>query len=168
MIIDTSTLVSILASVAALVGCIVGSSITRRLVTRFALARGIGDTRSLPVKKILRLLWFFVFLIVLGFIWGYDLRELYVTSAGIFALIGIAFFAVWSILSNVTTSIIIFFRFPMKVGDTLRLPEADGLSGKIIDITLFHIILRDAKGNTIAIPNNVAVQKILEIERADG
>lgn len=165
---DTSILITILASVAAVIGCIVGSSITRRLVTRFASARGIGDTRSLPIKKVLRLLWFFVFLIVLGFIWGFNFQELYVASAGIFALIGIAFFAVWSILSNITTSIIIFFKFPMKVGDTLRLPEADGLSGKIIDITLFHIILEDAKGNTIAIPNNVAIQKILEIERADG
>ena len=160
-------MITISASVAAAIGCVLGSSFTRRLVARFALARGIGDTRSLPIKKVLGLLWLFVFLIVLGFIWGYDLQELYVASAGIFALIGIAFFAVWSILSNVTTSIIIFFRFPMKVGDTLRLPEADGLAGKIIDITLFHIILEDARGNTIAIPNNVAVQKILEIERTD-
>ncbi|UCC32162.1 MAG: mechanosensitive ion channel, partial [Phycisphaerales bacterium] len=118
-------MITILVSVAAVIGCILGSSITRRLVTRFASARGIGDTRSLPIKKVFGLLWLFLFLIVLGFIWGFNFRELYVASAGIFALVGIAFFAVWSILSNITTSIIIFFKFPMKVGDTLRLPEAD-------------------------------------------
>ncbi len=55
----------------------------------------------------------------------------------------------------------------MKVGDTLRLPEADGLTGKIVDITLFHIILEDPKGNKIAIPNNLAIQKILEIQKGD-
>lgn len=165
MNINMSILISTFGSIAAFVCYLVGSSITKRLVTRFALARGIGDKRSLPIRKVLRFLWVFVFIIALGFIWGYDLRGLYAASVGVFALVGIAFFAVWSILSNITTSIIIFFRFPMKIGDTLRLPEVDGLSGKIVDITLFHIILEDAKGNTIAVPNNVAIQKILEIEK---
>lgn len=164
---DVSILISIGVSIVAFVCYLVGSSVTKRLIIRYALPRGISDRRSLPIRKVLRGLWIVVFLIALGFIWGYDLRGLYAASVGIFALLGIAFFAVWSILSNITTSIIIFFRFPMKVGDTMRLPEVAGLSGRIVDITLFHIILEDAKGNTIAVPNNVAVQKILEIEKAD-
>ncbi len=109
MNIDTSILISASASIAVLLGCLLASSVTKRLVTRYAAARGISDTRSLPIKKVLAILWLFVFLIALGFIWGYDFQGLYVASAGIFALIGIAFFAVWSILSNITTSIIIFF-----------------------------------------------------------
>ena len=168
MNIDTSIVISALASIAVLVGCLFASSVTKRLITRFATARGISDTRSLPIKKVFAILWLIVFLIVLGFIWGYDFQGLYVASAGIFALIGIAFFAVWSILSNITISIIIFFKFPMTIGDTLRLPETDGLSGKIVDITLFHIILEDPNGNKIAIPNNVAIQKILEIQKGSS
>lgn len=165
MNIDTSIVISASASVAAIICYLVASSITKRLVIRFALAKGIDDKRSLPIRKVLRLLWFFAFLIALGFIWGYDLSGLYAASVGIFALLGIGFFAVWSILSNITTSIIIFFRFPMKIGDTIRLPEVAGLSGKVVDITLFHIILEDTEGNKIAVPNNVAIQKILEIKR---
>jgi len=168
MNINMSILISTFGSIAAFVCYLVGSSITKRLVTRFASAKCISDKRSLPIRKVLRffwVFWVFVFVIALGFIWGYDLRGLYAASVGVFALVGIAFFAVWSILSNITTSIIIFFRFPMKIGDTLRLPEVDGLSGKIVDITLFHIILEDAKGNTNAVPNNVAIQKILGIEK---
>ena len=165
MDINTSILISAAASIAAFIGYLVASSITKRLIIRFAAARGIDNKRSLPIRKVLRALWIAVLFIVLGFIWGYDLQGLYAASAGLFALVGIAFFAVWSILSNITTSIIIFFKFPMKIGDTVRLPEVDGLSGKVVDITLFHIILKDGNGHTIAVPNNVAIQKILEIER---
>ena len=165
MNIETSILLSAAASVIAFICYLIASSITKRLVIRYSLAKGIEDKRSLPIRKVFRLLWFFAFLIALGFIWGYDLRGLYAASAGIFALLGIGFFAVWSILSNVTTSIIIFFRFPMKIGDTIRLPEVGDLSGRVADITLFHIILEGSDGNKIAVPNNVAIQKILEIKR---
>src|SRR5690606_29158869 len=59
------------------------------------------------------------FLIILGLlaIWGLDFQNLGLVMSSVFAVIGIAFFAQWSILSNVTSGLIMFFTFPYKIGD---------------------------------------------------
>ena len=69
-------------------------------------------------------------------------------------------FAQWSILSNVTASIIIFFTFPARVGDSIRIVDGDNsVEGKIKEISLFQIELNDQDGNLIMYPNNLLLQK---------
>ncbi|MCC4854167.1 mechanosensitive ion channel domain-containing protein, partial [Vibrio lentus] len=78
----------------------------------------------------------------------------------IFAVLGVALFAQWSILSNLTASVLIFFVFPYRIGDRVRVAEKDeDISGVIIDITMFHVILRHSSGNIITYPNNLILQK---------
>ena len=56
-----------------------------------------------------------VFLLLLS--WGYDLQELSLVFSSVFAVLGVALFAIWSILSNITAGIILFFSFPYKIGN---------------------------------------------------
>lgn len=98
----------------------------------------------------------FVICLILGL--GYGEVSLFLSSA--FAVIGVAMFAQWSILSNITASMVIFFGFPYRVGDRIKVTDADfDLSGVVEEISLFHVLIRSKEGNLISYPNNLILQK---------
>ncbi len=111
-----------------------------------------------------------LFLIIIGLIviWGVDFKNLGLVMSSIFAVIGIAFFAQWSILSNVTSGVIMFFTFPYKIGDYIRIHDKEIPSeGFIEDIKTFHIILLTTDNETITYPNSMMLQKGVSIIRPD-
>ena len=80
--------------------------------------------------------------------------------SSIFAVLGVALVAQWSILSNITASFLIFFVFPYRVGDLIKVVEKDeDVRGKIIDITMFHVLIQHESGTVITYPNNLILQK---------
>ena len=102
------------------------------------------------------------FFAILGFviIWGLDFRHLGLFMSSIFAVIGIAFFAQWSILSNITSGVIMFFTFPYKIGDYIVIHDKEApLEGLIEDIKTFHIILHTKNNEIITYPNSMMLQK---------
>ncbi len=110
------------------------------------------------------------FLIVLGLIliWGVDFRNLGLVMSSIFAVIGIAFFAQWSILSNITSGVIMFFTFPYKIGDYIKIHDKEmPCEGIIEDIKTFHIILHTTKNEIVTYPNSMMLQKGVSIIKAD-
>ncbi len=97
-----------------------------------------------------------IFVIVLDI--GFGDVSLFLSS--IFAVLGVALFAQWSILSNLTASVLIFFVFPYRIGDKIKVAEKDeDVSGIIIDITMFHVILRHRSGNLITYPITLSCKK---------
>lgn len=83
---------------------------------------------------------------------------MFVTS--ILTVIGVAFFAQWSILSNITAGIIVFFSSPFRIGDTIKILDKDyPIEAKIIDIKSFYTLLKTAEGEQISLPNNLLLQK---------
>ncbi len=110
------------------------------------------------------------FLIVLGFIliWGVDFRNLGLVMSSVFAVIGIAFFAQWSILSNITSGVIMFFTFPYKIGDYIKIHDKEvPCEGIIEDIKTFHIILHTTNNEIITYPNSMMLQKGVSIMKVD-
>ena len=106
------------------------------------------------------------FLIVLGLvlIWGVDFKNVGVVMSSVFAVIGIAFFAQWSILSNVTSGIIMFFTFPYKIGDYIVIHDAEKpCEGFIEDIRTFHVILQISDAEIITYPNSMMLQRGVSI-----
>jgi len=103
----------------------------------------------------------------LALIWSVSLSGLLVFASSIFAVIGVALFAQWSILSNLTSSIIIFFSFPSRIGDYIKILDGDNsIEGKIIEIELFHIRILDHDDNIVIYPNNLFMQKpIIKLKR---
>ncbi|QLG46754.1 mechanosensitive ion channel domain-containing protein [Costertonia aggregata] len=106
-------------------------------------------------------------LAVLTLIWGVNFKDLGVLISSVFAVIGIAFFAQWSILSNVTAGVIIFFSYPFKIGNTIRIfdkeindtPEPVKDIFVIEDIRAFHLHLRRNNGEMVTYPNSLILQK---------
>lgn len=102
----------------------------------------------------------------LALIWGVNIRELGLILSSVFAVIGVALFASWSILSNMTAGVILFFSLPYKIGDRIRIYDKDlGEENEftIEDIRGFHVHLRDAEGELITYPNNLFMQKAVSL-----
>ncbi|MFX0557141.1 mechanosensitive ion channel domain-containing protein [Maribacter sp. CXY002] len=103
----------------------------------------------------------------LTLVWGVNYKDLGVLVSSVFAVIGVALFAQWSILSNITAGVIIFFSFPFKIGNTIQILDKELLDSEhlekenliIEDIKAFHLHLRKANGEVLTYPNNMILQK---------
>ncbi|MCB1568484.1 MAG: mechanosensitive ion channel family protein, partial [Xanthomonadales bacterium] len=78
-----------------------------------------------------------------------------------FAAVGaIAFFAAWSVLSNIFCSILILFTRPFRLHDTVELVEngeKPGFKGRVMDVNLLYTTLMESgdgqNGTLVQIPN---------------
>jgi len=135
-------------------------SITRRLLKRLGEKKNVPNTRIVYVEKYFNGIFVAVLVVAVFVTWSIDYRGLLVFASSFFAVVGVALFAQWSILSNVTSSVIIFFTFPAKIGDKIKIMDADDtVVGEICEITLFQILLKDADGNMVSYPNSLVLQK---------
>jgi small-conductance mechanosensitive channel len=63
-------------------------------------------------------------------------------------------------LSHLTAGVIIFFAFPYGIGDRIRVVDKDDdISGRILEIALFHVLIRRDDGTTVVYPNSMMLQK---------
>ena len=100
------------------------------------------------------------------FIWGFDYKEVGLVFSSVFAVIGVALFASWSILSNVTAGVVLFFSFPFKIGDRVKILDKEINSDEaylIEDIKAFHVSLRKENGELLVYPNNLLMQKAVTL-----
>lgn len=107
-------------------------------------------------------------LVVLGSIWGLKQHQIAVFASSLLAAFGIAFFAQWSLLSNITSCIILFFNHPLKLGDTIKILDKDfPFEGEITELTYFFVHLKSADGSVVTIPNSLFLQKsIVVVDKA--
>lgn len=115
------------------------------------------------VKKINNLFLTIGALGILLLIWGVDQSEFVYYLSTVLTILGIAFFAQWSIISNITSTLIIFFNHPAKIGDTITVFDKDyPIEGRISDIGVFFVILKTEDGEKITLPSNVFIQKMIK------
>ena len=126
----------------------------------------LGNYKEVPIARLaniqiyLKILFFLVILLVIMTVWGVEYRGLLIFASSILAVIGVALVAQWSLLSNITASIIIFFSFPARIGDEVEVIDGNNvIKGTIAEINVFQIILTDEKGNTILYPTNLILQR---------
>lgn len=123
----------------------------------------MDKTRAKVVKKAAN----FILLLALSFfiliIWGVDRSELALFVGSVLTVIGIALFAQWSILSNITAGIILFFNHSVKLDDHINVIDKDfNIEGRVSDIGLFFVILKTKEGEIVSIPSNVFIQKMIK------
>ena len=102
---------NILWSIGVLIFAYIGSKFFRRILNKAAEQKQVPEKRLFYIQKVFEALFFITALIALAFIWSIDIKGISVFASSLFAIIGVAMFAQWSILSNITASIIIFFTF---------------------------------------------------------
>ncbi len=164
---------SIFSKLLIIVACILvfyaASKLLDKIIHDVSVRRALGDLRVLYMTRLMNIGMVFCCIVVVCLILGLGYSEISVFLSSIFAVVGIALFAQWSILSNVTASMIIFFGFPYKVGDRIKvLDKDDDMRGVIVEITLFHVILKREDGNLITYPNTLILQKaVLKLDHPE-
>lgn len=122
-------------------------------------ARSVGAYRLKYITKTINLALAIFFIILLVSFLGVEYSQISIFLSSVFAVIGVALFAQWSILSNVTASLIIFFGFPYRVGDYIRVVDKDDeIVGVIEEISLFHVLIKRGE-ELITYPNTLILQK---------
>jgi small-conductance mechanosensitive channel len=81
-----------------------------------------------------------------------------------FAVEGVASFAQRSKLSKISAGFIIFFSYPFKIGDKIKIHDKDfPIEGEIMDVKAFYIILQSNDGEMVTYPNNLLMQKGISV-----
>ncbi|MEP1488444.1 MAG: mechanosensitive ion channel domain-containing protein [Algibacter sp.] len=143
--------------------------ITNLTVKKVGRKSGINKVRIRLICRYVTVTLIILGIIIEAFVFGAEFKELAVVFSSVFAVIGIALFAIWSILSNVTSGIILFFSFPYKAGDKIRIHDKDfPLEGVIEDIRAFQLHLRIDNGDLVTYPNNLILQKAVTLVQKDA
>ena len=140
--------------------------ITDKTIRKIGRISDIVEARTLLITKYASLLLTVIGFGVISFIWGVNFKEVGLVFSSVFAVIGVALFASWSILSNITAGVVLFFSFPFKIGDKVKILDKDIESEEpflIEDIRAFHVSLRKSNGELLVYPNNLMMQKAVTL-----
>lgn len=139
--------------------------VVSKLVRSFAKRSHKLEHRTRLVIKYIHLLINILAILALIIIWGVQTKDIFIALSSITTVIGVAMFAQWSILSNITSGIILFFSFPFKIGDTILIHDKDFPidEAEIRDIGAFHVYLKTKKGEMLVYPNSLMLQKGISI-----
>jgi small-conductance mechanosensitive channel len=153
-----------IASMVALLVLLISRVIVTKLVRRYATSSHIIEKRANLVIKYLHILLSILAIMGLIIIWGVDKKTIFLTISSITTVVGVAMFATWSILSNISAGVILFFFFPFRIGDTIKIHDKDfPIQAEIEDINAFHVLLVTAEGEKITYPNNLLLQKGISV-----
>lgn len=137
---------------------------TTRLIRRYSKVSELLEQRTNLVIKYISILLTIITISFLFAIWGVRKENIFTTLSAVVTVIGVALFAQWSILSNITSGLILFFSFPFKIGDIIKIHDKDfPIEAEIEDIRAFHTLLRTKEGERITYPNNLLLQKGISI-----
>ena len=143
--------------------------VLRRIVRRASEHYQVPDELLVPMNGLIR--WFIVagaLLLVLERL-GVSATVLWTAFTG-FATVGaVAFFAAWSVLSNLFCALLIFTVRPFRIGDYIEVldtAEKPGAKGRVVDINLLYTTLEDhdaADGQPawLQIPNALVFQRVV-------
>ncbi|NNC51347.1 MAG: mechanosensitive ion channel [Flaviramulus sp.] len=152
-----------------LISLLIVRFITHFTITKIARKNDINDARIRLIRRYVTVTLFLVAILIEAFVFGTEFREIALVFSSLFAIIGIGLFAVWSILSNITSGIIMFFNFPYKVGDKIAIHDKDFPVEAIIeDIRAFQLHLLLENGDLVTYPNNLILQKAVTLIKKDA
>ncbi|WP_378178578.1 mechanosensitive ion channel domain-containing protein [Aquimarina sp. SS2-1] len=138
--------------------------LTKRAIRRFSFVKSIDVNRRKIIFNLSYLVIYITAGSLLALIWGVDHRQFALFISSILAVLGVGFFAQWSILSNLTASVILFFSHPLRIGDRIRVLDKDfDWTGQVKDITGFYLFMKTDDGRNITLPNALVIQKGIEI-----
>ncbi|MDD2475526.1 MAG: mechanosensitive ion channel [Dysgonamonadaceae bacterium] len=138
---------------------------TKRLIKKVGLRFNYQLGRVRITNKIANALLGILLLVFLMIIWGIEQTDLVVFLSTTLTILGVAFFAQWSLISNITSTLIIFFNHPIRIGDSLTIMEKDyEIEGELSDIGIFFITIKTKENKKITMPSNIFLQKMIKKE----
>jgi len=156
--------IQIIETIVVLIGYIIVHYTTKTFVNNSLKNTHLQRGRRKIIIKAVHILSFLTATILLAAIWGLKQNEIAVFVGTILTALGIAFFAQWSLLSNITSSLLLFFNHPIKIGDTIKVLDKDyPFEGEVSDLTYFFVHVKTKNGEIITIPNSILLQKSVSV-----
>jgi len=98
---------------------------------------------------------------------GVSATVLWTALSGFVAVAAIAFFAMWSVLSNLLCAVLIFTVGPFRIGDVVELVDTldkPGMKGRVVAINLLYTTLIEAAeagsgSSMVQVPNSLFFQR---------
>ncbi len=154
----------IIETIVVLVIYIIAFFVTKTFINNTLKKTHLQRARRKIIIKAIHLIISIAAVVLLAAIWGLKQNQIAVFASTLLTALGIGFFATWSLLSNITSSIILFFNHPLKMGDTIKVLDKDyPFEGEITELTYFFIHLRTKEGEIVTIPNSLLLQKSVAI-----
>ena len=141
----------------------------KRLIARAGAHYALPRELLMPLRGVIRWLIIAATALLLLERLGVSATVLWTAFTG-FATVGaVAFFAAWSVLSNLFCAFLIVTIGPYRLGDYIEVldtAEKPGAKGKVIDINMLYTTLEDASsrqghGALLQIPNALIFQRVL-------
>jgi len=156
--------IKIIETVIVVVVLIVTHIFTRRSINNILKKIHFSLQRRKLTLRMINLLLTITSIVFIAAIWGVKQTDIVVFISSIMAILGIAFVAQWSLLSNITAGLILIFNHPLKIGDHIKILEKDFIiEGIVNDISFFFIHIKTENNEKITISNTVILQKTISI-----
>lgn len=120
-----------------------------------------------PAKRAARLFLILTSVILICDAYGADLNGLWTMLSATLALVALGFVAVWSVLSNISCTVLILLFRPYEIGDEVEFIDPVA-KGKVVGLNFGYTTLQDETGMLVQIPNNLFFQKIIKRRRVQG
>lgn len=140
--------------------------LARRLMTR----RGLPPEMAAVLRRLSAgLIGFAALLLVLERL-GVSGTVLWTAFTSFAAVGAVAFFAAWSVLSNIFCTVLIFTTRPFRLYDHIEVVEngdKPGLKGRVVDVNLIYTTLQEIDpdaglaGSTLQVPNSLFFQRVV-------
>ncbi|WP_120994322.1 mechanosensitive ion channel family protein [Stutzerimonas urumqiensis] len=140
--------------------------LTTRAITGLSERYPLPPELLLPVRGGVR--WFILggALIMVLERFGVSATVLWTAFSGFVAVAAVAFFAIWSVLSNLLCAVMILTVGPFRIGDVVEIVDATdkpGIKGRVAAINLLYTSLEETAesgaNNLVHIPNSMFFQK---------
>ncbi|MDO5504810.1 MAG: mechanosensitive ion channel family protein [Pseudoxanthomonas suwonensis] len=136
--------------------------VIQRLTDRYELPAEI----NVSARRILGFLIGFGALLLVLERFGVSGSVLWTAFTGFAAVAAVAFFAAWSVLTNIFCALLLLITRPFRIHDHIELLEASdrpGLRGQVVDMNLIYVTLRESHDeggqSVLRIPNSLFFQR---------
>jgi len=136
----------------------------RRLVARYDLPREV----AISARKLATFLIVSAALLLVLEALGVSGAVLWTAFTGFAAVAAVAFFAAWSVLSNIFCAVLMLITRPFRLDDHIEVldgSEGRGLGGQVVDMNLICVILRETREDGavahLRVPNSLFFQRIV-------
>jgi small-conductance mechanosensitive channel len=140
--------------------------LVRRLTRRLSAHYNLPPELAVGVRRVPAFLIYTTALLLVLERLGVSGTVLWTAFTGFAAVGAVAFFAAWSVLSNIFCTMLIMTTRPFRLYDYIELlenGEKPGLKGRVVDINLIYTTLQEpvesGQGPVLQIPNSLFFQR---------
>ena len=142
--------------------------LVRAMVRRLVLHRGLPPEMATVLRRFSATLLACAALLLVLERLGVSGTVLWTAFTGFAAVGAVAFFAAWSVLSNIFCTVLIFTSRPFRLQDHIEVlenGEKQGLKGRVVDINLIYTTLQEVgadagdAGSVLQVPNSLFFQR---------